>query len=75
MKKVTFAQALNVEIWVDIEVPDDYSESDIKDYIQEFPLNVTVTETPGDYEHRNAEIYVHSCDYEGEAEVQPDTAE
>lgn len=70
MKKVRFAQALDVELWVDIEVPDDYTDEDIADYIQEFPLNVTVVEVEGNYDHANTDVYVHSVDYHGAAEVQ-----
>lgn len=72
MKKVQFAQALDVELWVTIEVPDDYTDEDIADYIQEFPLDVTVTQLPGEYDHKETDVYVHSVDYHGVAEIQED---
>jgi len=72
MKKVQFAQALDVEVWITIEVPDDFTEDDIQDYVQDFPMEVTIVEPQGQYEHIDTEIYVHTVDYHGAAEVQGD---
>jgi hypothetical protein len=69
MRSVRFSQVLEVEVWVTIEVPDDYSDSDVEDYVQEFPFEVTVTEASGEHEHKNAEIYVHSAGYPEKANV------
>lgn len=68
MKTIQFAQALDVEVWVTVEVPDDYTEDEVNDFIQEFPMNVTVV-----VEDENAGgigVYVHSVDYHGAAEIQ-----
>lgn len=71
MKKVRFAQKLEVELWVDIDVPDDFTDADVEEYVQEFRFEVTVTENGAtdSNEHANTDIYVHWLKYAGDAEV------
>ena len=68
--KVQFAQAIKVEAWITIELPDDFTEEEIEDYVQEFPMDVNIIQPSREYV--DAEFHVHSINYDGPAEVQED---
>lgn len=74
MKKVQFAQALHVEVWVSFELPDSYTDEDIADYIQSFPMDVRVVHddmyNEKNCDHTKTEFHVHSINYNGDAELQ-----
>jgi hypothetical protein len=74
VKKVQFAQNLYVEVWVSIELPDNYTDEDIADYIQSFPLDVQVVQddvyNESNCDHSGTEFHVHSINYNGAAELQ-----
>lgn len=76
--KVQFSQALYVDVWVSMELPDTYTEEDIADYIQSFPMDVNVVRdavyNEDNCDHFNTEFHVHSINYNGAAELQPDEA-
>jgi hypothetical protein len=71
--KVQFSQAIYAEVWVTMELPDNYTQEDIADYIQSFPMDVKVVPdaiyNESNCEHFNTEFYVHSINYNGAAEL------
>lgn len=42
MKRVIFTQSLEVSVYVELIVPDDWNDVDIDSYAEEFPLEFTV---------------------------------